>query len=236
MGASAVVTITAIGADIANGELLDVRHWVPFDHAALVAAGRSRADGYDLRLYSQSLARIVRGTVVDPNTAACYIEFDYAGPTIGSPGTSTDYLLLCGDLGWQIDPQAVPSGAAALDASVEVGAFSALTCPAPDIDWTIDHIYAVDSMSGLTPRRSRRHENVRVRGSFTFSNLLPDEWHQLRAWIASKYGGAGRFPATEVPCAELQAATTYCHLESWSFDQSSKRNLSATMTLMGDIA
>lgn len=236
MGA-ATLTITPTSGDLLNGEQIVAGDWVAgFDHAALVAAGRSRADGFDLRIYSRALIKTVPFQATGLNTADCRLEFDYLGSDISNPATSDDYLILIGDLGWQSNPQVAPDGTPNGRVEITIGSFGSLAMPAPDLGARIDFRKGVRAMSNLTARRAPQHENNMPRVFLTWSNLLPQEWHELRAWIASQYGGAARFASSEVPDTQVQAASPYYLLQSWGFEQHSRRSYSARAELLGVVA
>ena len=54
-----VVTVQNLDpAEMAEGALIQASDWGPFDHAALVTALRSRADGYDMWMYHTTTGRV----------------------------------------------------------------------------------------------------------------------------------------------------------------------------------
>ena len=75
------------------------------DHAALVTAGISRADGNDLRVISSVMGEL-EVHVSSPNTAACLVFFSLQAD-IANLSSSTAYTLAYGDLGRR-SPYPVP--------------------------------------------------------------------------------------------------------------------------------
>jgi hypothetical protein len=226
------LTITPSGAGIADGERIISALWsAGIDHAALVTAGVSRADGYDLRLIDTGTGSPVPHDVSGLNTSNLRISWTFAGyGDLAPPDTNTAFALRYGDLGWRRDPTGGVTGSDAANASISAGAVPGLTMPAPKIQAEVAYLRADDSAEGLSPRHAVRHYVDRSRCVFQFEHLSPEDWYQLRAWRAARQG---RIPASEIPDPQAAGSSPYFVIESAQFSQSTKRGYTASLTLLG---
>ena len=187
--------LTANTLDISAGQECPVGRWtVGFDHASLVAAQRSRADGYDLRI-----EHAVRGTVgivsiTGLNTSSCKIGF-IAVQNVSAATTDPNYRLVFGDLGATIPTYVSPDVDVPADATLTFSALPALALPNPGFPMELTPGFDIDEMpypEHASPRFGLRNQNGRDMRTLTFNHISPEEWYELRAFVRA-LKGAGIF-------------------------------------------
>lgn len=194
-----------------------------FDHAALVAAHRSRADGYDFAMYHTTYGYVRMIGTHDLNTSAAVVEFV-------APVTSTNdsgYRLVFGDLGQTTSRvSAVVVGT--------LGDVTAITIPAvalPAPAHALTSVLVQDRADlaypdALAPRRRDWNENTRYRYVAEWRGIPPEDWYEIRAWVRAHAGGA------------TGSAVSWCDSRvmrlvpgSFSMSQESAAHYSASLTL-----
>jgi hypothetical protein len=188
------VTVTPI-ADIAAGARVTAAIWsAGFDHAALVAAGRSRADAKDFRMRNVATGDVQLSAVNGANTATCTVEFILVG-AITAPTADGNYRLGFGDLGWTVT-RVVASGVSDIsigDATV-AASVPALTLPAPSFGLPTAKEYdraVIPYPESLVVRERLLSESPRNRYDLVWRDANPEDWYTIRAWAAATKGGAG---------------------------------------------
>lgn len=159
---------------------------VSFDHAALVTAGRSRADGLDFYMrHTVSTEPVWIKGRTGLNTATATVTFCAI-----TNGVDANYRLGFGDLGAQVDRAG--GGAAAASGSVTSASVPELTLPAPSHALTAVKRYRrAESAGGGVYRRRDLNENPQWVYLPAWRNIPPEDWYEIRAWVAASRGGAG---------------------------------------------
>lgn len=161
---------------------------VTFDHAALVSAGRSRADGYDFGMYHATLGPVRMIGVVGVNTASCYVEFIALSSTPSDDG----YRLRFGDLGWHASR--VDAVVVAMAGTVDAVDVPAIALPAPSRPLETIRVYDVDELRGpahMARRRRLRNQTPRRIAAVEWRRCSPEDFYAIRAWTDAHAGGAG---------------------------------------------
>lgn len=191
------ITLTPSG-DVMNGSHMTSASWASgFDHAALVTAGRSRADAYDFWMYHATgggaqqggLCQIV--SVAGANTASCKVGF-LTKVDLLSPYADAGYRLVFGDLGQQTS-RAIASGLSDPGTVAVSASVPALTLPTPSHAVTRsvryrrgEHLY---SDSVVTRRRDYNESPLTVLAC-EWRDPTPEDWYAVRAWHDAALGGA----------------------------------------------
>lgn len=201
MIASLVLTETGGLFDVEIGDSIDVAQSTTFDHAALVTAKLSRADGYDLSLKGDSGERITITSISGANTSTCRLIFNLGQDSLVSSGTLT-FSLNYGNLGLNSSPfSGTPGTTVTARGAAVSGVYTFSTVTLPDAAFplgeTIIHdIDAVGSGASPTVRTAVRNKNSRKRSTLTWRAITPEDAYQIRAWIFARLGGASTFPHT----------------------------------------
>ncbi len=182
-----ILTVTA-STDLTAGQAVQASSWVAgFDHAALVAALRSRSDAKDFRLRHQATGASVALNITGVNTTACKVMFLLAA-AISAPVSDT-YILTTGDLRNSASPFSTITGAGVGAASLAV---TAAALPVPGFPFERFDVYDVLNSAGQSFRRNTISENGRAKYRCQYPALKPDEWYELRAIWNSSRGAATR--------------------------------------------
>jgi len=213
-----------------NGAAGFIPDWgaVSFDHAALVAAGRSRADGLDFYMRHTGGATVWIKGRTGLNTATATVTFIAVGA-----GVDSGYRLGFGDLGWQTDRAGGP--ASSTSGSVTTASVPAVTLPAPGfvVERTqVRDAWSIEFPDTLSPRARAASENERETVSVTWANVSPEDWYEIRAFLRAQAGGASTFTAP----AWLGSGTWAIVPGSYSGDQFSRRGYRASLAVESVIA
>lgn len=229
------LTLTAgVSAITALNQVPAARWTAGFDHAALVAAGRSRADGNDLRMVHLVFGPVGIVSASGLNTSDCRIVFR-AEVTVNAGNSDGQYRVIFGDLGATTPTWGASTvGTAPADATVTASAVPAVTLPSPGFplerndDPDSDGLGYPDTNS---PRWSLRNQNDRPALTLHYQNIMPEDWYELRAFVRAKRGGASTWnPPTWLQNAQAGITSTdLLHLLSWEFTQGSRKQFNATI-------
>ena len=182
------LTITANFGALTAGQVIPTTDWLAgFDHAALVTALRSRADGFDFRLRHTATGSAVAMNISGANTTACKIAITLAA---NIADTQSDfYTLTTGDL--RVRPTPFTSLTGTANCSPEV-TITAAALPTPGFPLERFDVYDTVRMDGLTHRTGRRSQNGRAKYRCNYTNISGEDWYELRALVYSVRGAAGR--------------------------------------------
>jgi len=223
------VTLTAGASAIFRDFKVPSNRWnAVIDHAALVTAKRSRADGYDLRMRHLITGNVGIVSAAGLNTASCTIVF-VAAQNVNAGDSDGQYRVVFGNLG----ATAPTWGAANLgdvpaDARATPAAPPAVALPSPgfsldqDIDPDVDENAYPEF---LATRRARRNQNSRPTFVIQYSNIQPEEWYEIRAFVRSLAGGARVFN----PPSWLGSASDLFRLLAWRTEQPTRMQFMATV-------
>jgi hypothetical protein len=202
---------------------------VTFDHAALVTAGRSRADGADFYVRHTTTGPLVLKGITGANTATCSVDFLATTATVGDTG----YRLGFGDLGWQTSR--VVGGAYAYLGTLATASVPALTLPEPGFVMGEQTTYSVAEIAypdSVTTRRRALSEHGLTRRDLAWANVSPEDWYEIRAFVAAQKGGASSFTAP----AWLGSGTWRVLPGSFSAEQFSRRGYRAALSVESCVA
>ncbi len=180
-----ILTVTA-STDLTAGQAVQASNWAAgFDHAALVAALRSRSDAKDFRLRHQATGASVALNITGANTTACKVMFLLAA-AISAPGSDT-YILTTGDLRNSASPFSTITGAGVGAASLAV---TAAALPVPGLPFGRHDVFDVINSDGSSSRRGLASENGRAKYRLRYAAVSPEDWYELRAIWNSSRGAA----------------------------------------------
>lgn len=162
-----------------------------FDHAALVAAGRSRADAADFRLRHITLGPVPFVSVVGANTSACYVTFNFVAALAPLDDADDGYRLGFGDLGWTISRATAVAGPSPGLATATYSV-PALTLPDPGYDLTEVVRHNVREFATLVSRATLLDEFPAQGLRVQWRNASGETAYTVRAVVAS-IKGAGTF-------------------------------------------
>lgn len=223
-----VLTITANFGDLAEGVVIPTTDWLAgFDHAALVTALRSRADGFDFRLRHTATGRAVAMNISGANTTACKLAITLAANILGTQ--SDYYTLTTGDLRVRQTPFSSLTGTANCSPSV---AIAAAALPTPGFPLERFDVYDTVRMDGLSHRTGRRSQNGRAKYRCNYTNISGEDWYELRALVYSVRGAAGRLA---VP-SWLSSAAAGVVCTDATFSKESSSSFTASLVLEEVIA
>lgn len=177
------VTVTAGVGGAAVGDAVFTSA-TGFDHMALVAALRSRADGRDFWLYHTTAGRVANFAAFALNTTAAYLTFDVMA-ALAPAATDNGYRLVFGDLTRSVDRFNAPSGSSAAGAEYSV---PALALPSPGYDVTDTIEYGVRRFSTLVERTALLNEYGRQRIRLQWRACSGETAHEIRAVVAAARG------------------------------------------------
>jgi len=217
---------------IDGGSIITYSAWpAGFDHASLVTAKRSRADGFDFALWYQGYGYLPLVSIRNPNTAACALSFvTYPYADIAPSGVDKLYWLMIGNLGAQVDPTVSTSATAPSGTPSVTAVASTLTLPNPGFPLSYDQLDDVAEApypEFRTPHRRSTNENRRKVYSLTWSNISPTDWYEIRAFLLAQRGGASSF--TDTVAAFLPAGSYRIVPGSADFTQSSRGDFKASL-------
>lgn len=179
------VTVTAGLSGAAVGDKVFTSS-LGFDHAALVTAKRSRADGYDLWLYHTVAGRVAAFELFSPNTTAAYLTFDVMS-ALAPSATDNRYRLVFGDLGWSRSRFTTPAGSSTAGAEYSV---PAIALPNYGFEVTDASEYGVRESASLVRRAATLHEHQGQRLRLNYPGCDGATAYAVRAFIASLKGAA----------------------------------------------
>lgn len=232
--AETTLTVTTGAGVLAAGDAWVSSGWTTFDHAALVTACRSRADGYDLRVRSVVTgAQCTLLKIVGANTAACVVYFT-AAEAQAAFTPNANYRLAFGNLGAQTSPYTNQGGSYV---ATGTGALTipAVTLPPPGFVVELEQgreAVTLEYPDFLTSRRAALHENPRLSWRLNWSNILPEDYYEIRAFVRAQFGGAGTFSNP----SWLTAGTWRVVPNSYSGDQYSRLGFRSTLMVETCIA
>lgn len=182
-----VLTVTS-ASDVGAGATVQASSWATgFDHAALVSALRSRADGKDFRLRHTATGATVAIEASGLNSTACKIAFAIVTEI---PASGSDYYTLTtGDLRNSASPFSTVSGVAIGSASLTV---TAAALPVPGLPFGRHDVFDVIVSNGQSDRRGLASENGRAKYRCSYPAIRAEDWYELRAIWNSGRGGATR--------------------------------------------
>lgn len=187
------VTVLASAGGSVHPRRLSIGRWsAGFDHAALVAAKRSRADGYDLRMYHLTQGAVPVASISGANTADCRLVFNTV-TTLAPSASDANYRVIFGDMGATL-PTYAGLIAEDLSSSVTPIAVPALTLPTPGFSLDREDDHDVDEIGYpevLSPRVSLRNQNDRPEFTINWRNISAEDWYEIRAFWNAYKGGAG---------------------------------------------
>ena len=174
--------------DRAVGDYVAAADWsAGFDHAALVAARRSRPDAKDLTLRHTATGFVRIVAVTGANTADCRVGFNLAASILGSMGDNR-YRLGFGDLGKSFQTTTSAGGVGPGVCAVAAAAAPALALPAYGYDLTEIIDYGVRESSALVTRRATLHEYPVQRLRLNYPACDGTTAYTIRAWLESVRG------------------------------------------------
>ena len=217
------------GGIILGGTTVDANS-IPFDHAALVTALQSRADGFDLRLIDHLGEVVPLVSIQNANTAACRIVFNVT--TDFENGVTLAYTLQHGDLSRQVTPYGTASSGAATVACVVT--FASATLPTPSFPFGSIVGRGADQSpypDALSTRSNYRNNTPRTRYDISYANITPADWYEVRAFVHGQRGGASAF--THSVATFLPSGSYAIVPDSARFVQSSRTGYAAGLAVEG---
>lgn len=161
-----------------------------FDHAALVTALRSRADGADLRLRHVTLGAVPFCNAFAVNTTACYVTFNLVA-ALGAFATDNGYRLGFGDIGHTVSRATAAAGPFP-NSTESTYSVPALVLPPPGYDLTEVVRHNVREFSTLVSRATVLDEFPAQTLRMQWRNASGETAYTVRAVVAS-IKGAGTF-------------------------------------------
>lgn len=234
------LSVTAVTQINAGMVFASAAQWtVGFDHAALVAAKRSRADGYDILMRHTELGLVTVVGQTGLNTSSCTIEFIIAA-TIAAGTSDGKYRIHFGDLGATLPMLGAGGVAAPLDATATPGAVPAVALPSCGFSLVRTDSPDTDELpypDFASPRAAARNQNDRATFQLAWPAISPEDWYEARAFFRAYKGGAGAWnPPAWLYGANVGIASTDI-LRIVGFNPTRTRmHLSATMDLERDAA
>lgn len=208
------VRLGAGTADLFTGDNVPTAKWqVSFDHAALVTAGRSRADANDLYMWHTGVVGAVTMTSISgANTATCKVAFN-AVQNIAASATDFAYRIGFGNLGATTATALGSAGPASpADARVDQAIVPALGLPEPGYVIDRSEIQDVDELpypEWRTPHRALRNQNPRRRYRFVWPVGLPVwDWYAIRAVVQGSRGGVSTVTAPAALSTKMMSEST----------------------------
>lgn len=203
---------------------------IPFDHAALVTALQSRADGFDLRLIDHLGETVPLVSIQNANATNCRIVFNVTQNI--TAGATQNYTLQHGDLSRQVTPYGTASIGAANVACVVT--FASATLPVPSFPLESVVMRGSDESpypDALSTRSNYRNNTPRTRYGINYANISPADWYEVRAFVHGQRGGASVFTHT---VATFLSAGSYAVVPgSPRFVQSSRTGYAASLAVEG---
>lgn len=159
---------------------------VGFDHMALVAARRSRADAKDWSMYHTTYGPVQMTAVAFANTTGAYPRFNLVA-SLGAFGTDDGYRLRFGDLGANFQTL---SAAGSTSPLVVTDSFTvpALALPNPGYDLTEAVEYGVREFATLVRRSATLHEYPAQTLRLQWRNVGGEDAYTVRAVVESVRG------------------------------------------------
>jgi hypothetical protein len=227
------LTITAGVNPIIVGNRIEASYYsAGFDHAALVAAYRSRADGYDLYMRHATAGAVTLISLSGANTSNCRVVF-VAAFALAPAGVDAGYSIIFGNLGATL-PTYGAGLVGVIDASVTPGAVPAVALPSPGFPLDRSDDQDADGTGypeTLSPRWQLRNQNDRPVFTLQYANISPEEWYEIRAFKRAKRGGASTWspPAWLYGASAGVASTDLFRLVGCSTTQGSRKEFMATV-------
>lgn len=174
--------------DRSVGDYVAAADWASgFDHAALVAARRSRADGKDLRMRHTTAGVVPIVAVSGANTSNCRIGFNLVAAILGSMG-DTAYRIGFGDLGANFQPTVTAGASGPGICGAVPQAVPALALPNPGYDLTEAVEYGVREFATLVRRSATLHEYPAQTLRLQWRNVGGEDAYAVRAVVESVRG------------------------------------------------
>ena len=206
------------------GENVDASQWIAstFNHAALVTALRSRADGKDLYISHTTYGKCETVSVTGANTTNCRISFNLITGILGSTSDS-GYRIVFGDLGRSNPIYAAAGTTSACAVSASSAPAVALPPYGYDVTGTVaDGTRTADYPDFLVTRRAALHENTATGLRLQWRQASGEWAYMVRAWVHAQAGGC--------TAVDLGLGTNYRYLpNSLSFEQVSKSNYNVSL-------
>lgn len=177
----------------AVGDYVAPADWVAgFDHAALVAAYRSRADGKDLRVRHTTAGPVPLVTITGLNSTNCRIGFNLVAGILGSMG-DTAYRVGFGDLGANLQSFVAAGAFGPGVCLATAGSVPAPALPDPGYDLTEVMAHGVRAFdTGLQGRTATLHEHDGQVLRAQWRGASGETAYEIRAVLAATKG-AGTF-------------------------------------------
>ncbi len=188
---------------------------IGFDHMALVAARRSRADGKDWSMWHTTYGAVQLTAVAFPNTTGAYPRFNLVA-ALGAFGTDDGYRLRFGDLGKNMQTL---SAAGSTTPLVVTDSFTvpALTLPATyGFPLTEVNDYGVREFG---QRRGTWHENTQQTLSLRYAAASGETAYEIRALIESTHG-AGTFTVSGFDYVYVPGSLSWVQTSAVNYDVS----------------
>lgn len=198
-----------------------------FDHAALVAAGRSRADGLDFWMRHTTFGAVSAWGVIGLDTSACKVFFNIVQSVASGSATDDGYRLVFGDLGIR-DSRLNATPGTEQPGGVVTYSVPSLTLPPPSFPMT--QVSAYETKAVAYPdfavfRRADLNENRRTFVQAEWRDISPEDWYEIRAVVRASRGGVGTVsPSWLSGSYRVRPGTP-------SFTQDTKGKFSASMEL-----
>lgn len=186
-----------------------------FDHAALVAARRSRADAKDWSMWHTTYGAVPLTGVGFANTTGAYPIFNLVA-ALGAFGTDDGYRLRFGDLGKNMQ---MLSAAGSTTPLVVTDSFTvpALTLPATyGFPLTEVNDYGVREFG---QRRATWHENTQQTLSLRYAAASGETAYEIRALIESTHG-AGTFSVSGFDYRYVPGSLSWVQTSAVNYDVS----------------
>ena len=216
----AEITLTVTDVTTFNrsaGELVVVGDWTDgFDHAALVAARRSRSDAKDMWIRHTTAGFVPIVSIAGANTSACKVSFNLAAGILGSMGDA-NYRLVFGDLGRNFQTTTAAGTGSGGSVAVADGSVPALTLPATyGFPLTEVNDYGVREFG---QRRGTWHENTQQTLSLRYAAASGETAYEIRALIESTRG-AGTFTVSGFDYVYVPGSLSWVQTSAVNYDVS----------------
>lgn len=204
----ATLTLTNnTGTSVPAGYSVDVLQPTSFNHVALVAALRSKWNGYDIRVLDSDGTVAGLSSIAAVNTSTCRLIFNLT-KALAPSGGSTVYTVEFTDLSRVLNPATATAGSTVTSRGVTLTAswsIPAVTLPVPGYPYSFTRMDNVDELTYPqfpTTRRAVRNTNPMTVIDCAWAAIAPEEFYEIRAFNHAYGGGSGTFTEAAVPWLE----------------------------------
>jgi len=180
------------GFDVVSG-VVEFAEWpAGFDHAALVDAKRSRADGADLYLYHTTKGPVPFVSALSLDSSSTRLRFNLV-QTIQGSQNDNGYRIVFGDLGWQTSRATAAADITTTTLNV-VASVPAVNLPEPSFTHAETVAFNVRSVEypDFAVTRSAVTSPIALKQfQCDWRAISPEDWYEIRAWVFASKGGAG---------------------------------------------